>query len=117
MREKKSTSPPPTFSHLTDQEVLRLHDPVSRLECELYSRLSHCLAERDEILVELTKELELAHDDLENVRTAMTDCEKSYINVRDAHDALKLAAQRVIDCWEGGNLAGAVNELRLVLAH
>ncbi len=116
MRKKKPIAAPSSLSHLTDKEILRLHDPVSRLECELYSRLNSCLSERDEVLATLSKELELAKDDLDNARTAMTDAERSYTNVRDAHDSLKHAAQGVIDQWEQNSGADAVNELRLVMA-
>ena len=53
---------------------------------------------------------------MDNARTAMTDAERSYTNVRDAHDSLKHAAQGVIDQWEQNSGADAVIELRLVMA-
>jgi hypothetical protein len=88
------------MSHLTDKEVLRLHPPVSTLECALAARLNSCLCERDEAVA--------AHSvALESVQVIA--------DLSEALETLKKAALAVIAHWEQGNLAGAVNDLRLAV--
>ena len=104
-----------TFKHLSDVELLRLHNPVTGLECALYARLSSCLTERDALHADLMPKLESANDALEGVRSELTKVEKLNSTLCDALELLKNAARAVIEHWDQGNLADAVNDLRQVI--
>ena len=104
-----------TFKHLSDVELLRLHNPVTGLECALYARLSSCLNERDALHADLTPKLESANDALNVVRSELTKVEKLNSTLCDALELLKNSARAVIEHWDQGNLAGAVNDLRQVI--
>lgn len=88
------------LSHLSDQELLRLHDPITRLECELHARLSSCIAE---------------HDATHAACTGSTDAATLNSNLCNALAEVKKAAREVIEHWDQGHLARAVNELRQVI--
>ena len=119
MREKKLAVPPTvfsnTFEHLSDLELLRLHSPVTGLECALYARLSSCMSERDAIHADLTPKLEVANEDLENIRSELAKAEQLNSTLYNSFELLKNAAQSVIDHWDQGNLVGAMNDLREVM--
>jgi hypothetical protein len=104
-----------TFEHLSDVELLRLHNPVTGLECALFARLSSCLTERDAIHAELTPKLESANEMLEGVRTELAKAERLNSTLCDALELLKNTARTVIEHWDQGNLAGAVNDLRQII--
>ena len=116
---KKSLFPLTTkcegLNHLTDVERLRLHDPVTCLECEWVARLSRCLNERDAKHAELTEAVELAHEDRDQARAERVETAKLNTNLCDALEHLKNAARAVIAHWEQGHLANAVNDLRQVV--
>jgi len=119
MSKKKAITPltvsSSTFEHLLDIEVLRLHNPVTALECALYARLSSCLTERDALHAELTPKLESANEALESARTELAKAERLNSTLGDTLELLKNAARVVIEHWDQGNLAGAVNDLRQVM--
>lgn len=116
MSEQKTitplTTPSSAFEHLSDLELLRLHKPVTRLECALYARLSSCLTERDAVHAELSPKLESANEALESARAELAQAEKLNSTLCDALELLKNAARAVIEHWDQGNLAGAINDLR-----
>ncbi len=116
MKKKKATNPLPQlregFDHLTDVELLRLHYPATPLECELFARLGHCVKERDAVLTELTQKLDSANAVLEGARTELGDAETLNSNLCKTLEGLKTSARAVIEHWEQGNLACAVNDLR-----
>ena len=119
MSEKKTitqiTASSVTFEHLSDIELLRLHNPVTGLECALYTRLSCCLAERDAVHADLAPKLELANEALESVRAELAKAEKLNSTLSASLELLKNAARAVIEHWDQGNLAGAVNDLRQLI--
>ena len=119
MSTKKTITPltvsSATFEHLSDVELLRLHNPVTGLECALYARLSSCLTERDAIHADLTPKLESANEMLEGVRTELAKAERLNSTLCDALELLKNAGRAIIDHCDQGNLAGAVNDLRQVM--
>lgn len=109
------TVPSSAFEHLSDVELLRQHNPATGLECALYARLSSCLIERDAVHAELTQELESANEALESVRAQLAKAEKLNATLCDTLELLKNTARAVIEHWDQGNLAGAVNDLRQVM--
>ena len=109
------TVPSSTFEHLSDVVLLRLHNPVTGLECALYARLSSCLTERDALQADLTPKLELANEALEVVRAQLAQAERLNSTLCDVLELLKNTARAVIEHWDQGNLAGAVNDLRQVM--
>jgi hypothetical protein len=104
-----------TFEHLSDVELLRLQNPVTGLECALYARLSSCLTERDALHADLTPKLESANDALVSVSAELAKAERLNSTLCDALELLKNTARAVIEHWDQGNLAGAVNDLRQVM--
>ena len=116
MSKKQSNFPMttscPGLDHLSDVELLRQHDPVTRLECELYARLSSCLTERDALHVALAEMPESTNTVLDGVSTRLADSVKLNSSLCVALEQLKTAARTVIAHWEQGNLARAVNDLR-----
>ena len=100
------------LDHLSDVELLRQRNPVTRLECELYARLSSCLTERDALHVELAERPELANTVSDGVSTRLAESVKLNSALCDALEKLKNSARAVIAHWEQGNLARAVNDLR-----
>ena len=119
MNEKKAITPltvaNSTFEHLSDVELLRLHNPVTALECALYARLSSCLAERDAVHADLTPTLESVNEALESARAELAKAERLNGTLCDTLELLKNTARAVIEHWDQGNLAGAVNDLRQVM--
>ena len=116
MSKKQSNFPMTTccagLNHLSDLELLRQHDPVTRLECELYARLSSCLTERDALHVELAERPESTITPMDDASTRLADSVKLNSSLCVALEQLKNAARAVIAHWEQGNLARAVNDLR-----
>ena len=104
-----------TFEHLSDIELLRKYNPATGLECALYARLSICLAERDALHAELMPKLESANEALESVRAELAKAERLNGTLCDTLEVLKNTARAVIEHWDQGNLAGAVNDLRQVM--
>lgn len=119
MSKKKTITPlavpSSTFEHLSDVELLRQYNPATGLECALYARLSSCLTERDALHADLTPKLELANEALECVRTELAKAERLNGTLCDTLEVLKNTARAVIENWDRGNLAGAVNDLRQVM--
>lgn len=119
MSKKKTITPltvsSSTFEHLSDVELLRQHNPATGLECALYARLSSCLAERDAVHADLTPKLESANEALESVRAELAKAERLNATLCDTLELLKNTARAVIEHWDQGNLAGAVNDLRQVM--
>lgn len=109
------TVPSTTFEHLSDVELLRQHNPATGLEFALYARLSSCLTERDALHADLTPKLEFANESLESARTELFKAERLNSTLCDALELLKNTARAVIEHWDQGNLAGAVNDLRQVM--
>jgi hypothetical protein len=101
------------FGHLTDVELLRLHYPVTQLECALYARLGNCVKERDAVLTKLNS----AQEVLEGARAELGDMGKLNSNLCKALECLKSSARAVVEHWEQGNLARAVNDLRHAVEH
>jgi len=116
---KKSVAPlivpSSAFEHLSDVELLRLHNPVTGLECALYARLNSCLTERDAVYADLTPKLESANEALESVRAELAKAERLNGTLCDTLELLKNTARAVIEHWDQGNLAGAVYDLRQVM--
>ena len=109
------TVPSSVFEHLSDVELLRQHNPVTGLECALYARLSCCLTERDSVRAELSPKLESANEALESARAELAKAERLNGTLCDTLELLKNTARAVIEHWDQGNLAGAVNDLRQVM--
>ena len=109
------TVPSSTFEHLSDVELLRLHNPVTGLECALYARLSSCLTERDAVHAELTPTLESANEALDSARAELAKADRLNGTLCDVLERLKNAARAVIEHWDQGNLAEAVNDLRQLI--
>ena len=104
-----------TFEYLSDIELLRRHNPVTGLECTLYARLSSCLTERDAVHAELTPTLESANEALASACAELAKAERLNGTLCDVLERLKNAARAVIEHWDQGNLAGAVNDLRQLI--